>query len=300
MTASIQKYLNRLLTEKLGLQLSSVEVHPVGGGCINETYRVRINGDSKFFLKLNAVSKYPLLFEKEKNGLKLLEKQKIIHVPAVIACEDLDNYQLLLLEWIDEGIRTEEFWRLFGGQLAALHHQTWLNKNRQTLFGSDEDNYIGSLCQLNNKQENWIQFFSNYRLQPQIRIATDKHLLHTKHLVAFENLATKLPGIFNDEQRSSLLHGDLWSGNFMCNQKSQPVLIDPAIYFGHRSMDLAMTTLFGGFDKVFYESYNYCFPFPKNYHEQWEVCNLYPLLIHLNLFGLGYLGQIESTLRRFK
>ena len=85
----------------------------------------------------------------------------------------------------------------------------------------------------------------------------------------------------------------------MCNEKSEPVLIDPAVYFGHRSMDLAMTTLFGGFDKIFYESYEYHFPFPKNYREQWEICNLYPLLIHLNLFGSGYLGQIERTLRRF-
>jgi fructosamine-3-kinase len=86
----------------------------------------------------------------------------------------------------------------------------------------------------------------------------------------------------------------------MCNEKSQPVLIDPAVYFGHRSMDLAMTTLFGGFDKLFYESYNYYFPFPVNYREQWEICNLYPLLVHLNLFGSGYLGQIESILRRFR
>ena len=85
----------------------------------------------------------------------------------------------------------------------------------------------------------------------------------------------------------------------MCNENSQPVLIDPAVYFGHRSMDLAMTTLFGGFAKLFYESYNYHFPLPGNYDEQWEVCNLYPLLIHLNLFGSSYLGQIEDTLRKF-
>jgi fructosamine-3-kinase len=85
----------------------------------------------------------------------------------------------------------------------------------------------------------------------------------------------------------------------MCDQDSEPVLIDPAVYFGHRSMDLGMTTLFGGFDKSFYEAYSYHFPFPNNYSEQWDICNLYPLLIHLNLFGVGYLGQIERILQSY-
>jgi protein-ribulosamine 3-kinase len=111
-------------------------------------------------------------------------------------------------------------------------------------------------------------------------------------------LYDKLPEIFPPEP-SSLLHGDLWSGNFLCNEQSEPVLIDPAVYFGHRSVDLGMTTLFGGFDKSFYDAYAYWGTLPENYHEQWEVCNLYPLLIHLNLFGTGYLSSIAATLRRF-
>ena len=115
----------------------------------------------------------------------------------------------------------------------------------------------------------WIEFFVHRRLQPQIEIAGINHLLHAKHLTAFENLYRRLGNIFNNEQ-PSLLHGDLWSGNFMCDQNSEPVLIDPAVYFGHRSMDLAMTTLFGGFERSFYESYNYHFPFPNNYDEQWD------------------------------
>jgi len=95
------------------------------------------------------------------------------------------------------------------------------------------------------------------------------------------------------------LHGDLWSGNFLCKENSELVLIDPAVYFGHRSIDLAMTTLFGGFHKTFYESYHYHFSFPDNYREQWEICNLYPLLIHLNLFGKNYLADILHTIERF-
>jgi len=157
---------------------------------------------------------------------------------------------------------------------------------------------MGALPQSNMQYENWVEFFIHHRLEPQIKIAREKHLLHSKHVSILENLYMRLPDIFFDE-KPALLHGDLWSGNYMCNQNSEPVLIDPAVYFGHRSMDLAMTSLFGGFDRRFYESYAYHFPFPKNYHEQWEICNLYPLLIHLNLFGSGYFGQIESTLRKF-
>jgi protein-ribulosamine 3-kinase len=297
-TPSIQKYLNQLLSQRLGLQISSFQLRSIGGGCINDTYQVTINHNIKLFLKINSVTKFPALFEKEKNGLELLDKQKIIHVPSIIAYQEIDNSQILLLEWIEEGIRTEQFWKRFGEQLAALHRQTWSDKNGWTKFGLSEDNYIGSLPQYNNEQKSWIEFFIHYRLNPQIKIGGEKHLLQTKHLTLFENLFTRLPEIFNNEQ-SALLHGDLWSGNFMCNQNSEPVLIDPAVYFGHRSIDLAMTTLFGGFDKLFYESYHYHFPFPGNYREQWDICNLYPLLIHLNLFGSGYLRQIESSIQKF-
>ncbi len=298
LSASIQKYLNQLIFQKPGLQISSLQFHTIGGGCINDTYQVTINHNTRFFLKLNSVTSYPALFEKEKTGLEFLWKQKIIRVPSVIAYEIIDDDQILLLEWIENGIQTGGFWKQFGEKLAMLHKQTWLNGNQQTVFGFTENNYIGALLQLNNQQDDWIEFFIHCRLQPQIKMAEEKRLLQTKHLSAFENLFTKLTGIFNYEN-SSLLHGDLWAGNFVCAKNAEPVLIDPAVYFGHRSMDLAMTTLFGGFDKVFYESYNYHFRFPANYSEQWEICNLYPLLVHLNLFGRGYLSQVENTLRKF-
>ncbi|MFI5187982.1 MAG: fructosamine kinase family protein [Chitinophagales bacterium] len=292
MDASIQKYLNQFLSDKLNLRISSFQFLPVGGGSINDTFQLTINHTIKFFLKLNSAARYPRLFEKERNGLEFLGKQKIIHVPALIAFDEIGGHQVLLLEWIEGGLKTEKFWKQFGEQLAALHHTTNLH------FGFEEDNYMGALPQLNNQQKNWIEFFIHCRLEPQIKMAGEKHFLQTKHLDTFEHLYSRLTGIFNIES-PSLLHGDLWSGNFMCNQNSEPVLIDPAVYFGHRSMDLAMTTLFGDFDKPFYESYHYHLPLPRNHHEQWEICNLYPLLIHLNLFGRGYLGQIEAILRKF-
>lgn len=293
LTVSIQKYFNQFLRDKLDIQFSQLQFHSIGGGSINDTYEVRVDDHSKFFLKINSAKKYPGLFEEEKSSLEFLRQQKIILVPAVILSDEIDDHQLLLLEWIEGGIKSEKFWKTFGEQLAALHHVTNL------YFGFEENNYMGALPQINRQHTNWIEFFIHCRLQPQIELGKEKHLLQAKHLEAFENLYRHLPMIFNHEP-SSLLHGDLWSGNYMCNEDSKPVLIDPAVYFGHRSMDLAMTTLFGGFDKIFYESCNYHFPFPKNYTEQWDVCNLYPLLIHLNLFGVGYLNQIESILKRFR
>jgi len=298
MKSSIQKYLNQFLSKEFPSAKGSLQFQSIGGGCINETYRVKLNEHLQFFLKVNSVTKHPGLFQKEKNALGFIAAQKIIRVPSVILFGEIDDSQVLLLEWIDDGIKTENFWKLFGQQLAAFHRQTWVDNNGEPLFGFEEENYIGSLRQQNDPNQKWTEFFVNARLQPQIKLGRENHLIDRKHLDAFDNLFTRLPGIFSDET-SALLHGDLWSGNFMCNTYSQPVLIDPAVYFGHRSMDLAMTTLFGGFDKTFYDAYNYDFPFPKNYREQWEACNLYPLLVHLNLFGTGYLSQIEQTLRRF-
>ncbi len=157
---------------------------------------------------------------------------------------------------------------------------------------------MGSLPQYNDPAAEWPGFFIRQRLEPQVRLAFGKFLLDKAALRSFESLCREIPAIFPPEP-PALLHGDLWSGNFLFGQEGQPVLIDPAVYYGHRSMDLAMTGLFGGFDEEFYASYHYHYPLPSNYKEQWPVANLYPLLIHLNLFGAGYLGEIIETLKRF-
>jgi fructosamine-3-kinase len=157
---------------------------------------------------------------------------------------------------------------------------------------------MGALTQQNAFMDNWTGFFINRRILPQVELAAQKHLLSNKHVDLFQLVCKKLDSIFEPEP-PSLLHGDLWSGNFLCNEKSVPVLIDPAVYYGHRSIDLGMTTLFGGFDRRFYQSYDYHFPFSANHAEQWDICNLYPLLIHLNLFGEGYLGEITSILKMY-
>ena len=276
-----------------GIQVKECKWFAVGGGSINTAYCVQVNDTYKFFLKLNDNVGLSGLFTAEKEGLLLLGSHKVIRVPTVIAEGKTGNVQYLLLEWIEQGEKSQSFWESMGSQLAGLHYISG-----QT-YGLDANNFIGSLPQSNDKAPTWCQFFVEERLRPLVKRAVDNNYLQTQHLHQFDGLYKRLEEIFPEEGKSSLLHGDLWSGNYCCDLNSQPVLIDPAVYYGHHSMDMAKTTLFGGFDPVFYESYQYYFPSPANYKEQWEICNLYPLLVHLILFGKNYLPEILYTIRRY-
>jgi protein-ribulosamine 3-kinase len=289
--AVIEQYIQQWLKAHMSITSSAIRYVSVGGGSINQTYRIEA-GTRRFFCKINTITKFPSLFASEQKGLTLLARQQVIRVPAVLAIAGAGDYQVLLLEWIAQGLRTDTFWKKFGEQLAALHHQQGAH------FGLDTDNYMGSLPQYNKPCGSWIDFFIHQRLQPQIGLALINRLLEPAQAKGFENLYTKLPDIFPEEP-PCLLHGDLWSGNYLCDDNGQPVLIDPAVYYGHRSIDLAMTTLFGGFDQLFYDSYQYYYPMPANYRQQWEVCNLYPLLIHLNLFGKSYLADILHAIGHY-
>jgi fructosamine-3-kinase len=292
LSRELKLHINHTLSGKIHTGVSTLSFSPVGGGSINEAYQVTVNNSHRFFIKLNSAQKFPSLFEKEKNGLMAIAQKKVIKTPAVLDYSIIDNNQILILQWIEQGPGSPSFWKTFGEQLASLHQIT------DDHFGFSEDNYMGALAQRNTWEPNWIEFFINHRLRPQAARALENGQLNAKLIDQFEILYRKLDNIF-DKENASLLHGDLWSGNFMCDENAKPVLIDPAVYFGHRSMDLAMTTLFGGFDKSFYEAYHHHFPLPDNYREQWDVCNLYPLLIHLNLFGSSYLPGISVTLKKF-
>lgn len=288
----IQPFIQQRFKELFPSNTNEIQLSSVGGGCINETYKIGF-GNNRFFCKINSATKFPHLFQREANGLKLIAQQNIISVPNIIDHFETNGQQILILEWVNEGERTETFWKIFAEQLSALHHISHEH------FGLNEDNYMGSVAQSNQQTNSWSAFFIQQRLRPLIDKCLSQKLLAAKHQLQFENVYKHLPSIFNDQQQPSLLHGDLWSGNFMCNENSQPVLIDPAVYFGHPSVDLGMTTLFGGFHSAFYEAYNYHSPLPSNYKQQWEVCNLYPLLIHLLLFGRSYLSQIDTILNRY-
>lgn len=255
-------------------------------------FQLTTKDNNRWFCKFNDARKYPDLFATETRGLALLAAQNLFRIPKVIAATQMDETQLLVLEYIEEGPRTPAFWRRFGEQLALLHRIT------QPAFGLEFDNYMGLLPQNNTSTPGWITFFRDRRLQPQLELAADRGLLPGGLLPRFERLFARLPEFFPPEP-PALLHGDLWSGNFLCDTESRPVLIDPAVHFGHRHMDLAMTKLFGGFEPAFYQAYHANYPFPPGYREQWEIANLYPLLVHVNIFGPRWLRHILPIMERF-
>jgi fructosamine-3-kinase len=289
---SLQKQLQQFLTLQLDSPVTSLEFNAIGGGSINQTFQLLLNNKQHLFCKINSADRFPLFFKKEKKGLELLSGMKLIKIPKAIGLYESDQFQVLVLEWVTSGRQSGAFWKKFGESMAFLHRCTHLD------FGLEEDNYIGALPQYNKQNLSWIDFFIHQRLEPQISRAVENRLLSLEEKKKFETLYSFLPDVFSDEP-PALLHGDLWNGNFICNAAELPVLIDPAVYYGNRNMDLAMTKLFGGFDKAFYEAYDYHYPFSLNSHQQWQVCNLYPLLVHLNLFGRGYLKDILHTLNSF-
>jgi len=285
--------LKNLLSVQFNQGIDVLHFQPVSGGSINQTFKLRFSNTHTLFCKVNKAAAFPNLFFKEKGGLDALRKAGCMKTPDVIACAILADYQVLILEWIESGSKRHGFFKKFGEQLAAQHQRT------NAFFGWETANYMGSVPQQNDFQRDWNTFFIEQRLAPLVQQGLAKNLLTETEHGLFKKLYEKLPQFFDDAEKPALLHGDLWSGNFMCNQQGEPVLIDTAVYYGHRCMDIAMTTLFGGFDPSFYEAYHHHFPLPANYKDQIKICNLYPLLIHLLLFGRSYLTQVQQTLHDF-
>lgn len=285
--------MNEELRRRIGklLDAQKLEASPVSGGSINSAWHINADG-RQYFCKINSATRLPGLFENEVRGLRLLAATDLIATPGQLQHFQWQDYQVLLMEWVEPGVANESFWKSFGRQLAQLH---LVKSNR---CGLDHDNYLGSIPQINRFSSSWVDFFRRQRLEYMVERNRKKGRLDSDHADAFEKLYARLPVIF-EEEALSLLHGDLWSGNFLVNRHSLPVLIDPAVYYGHRCMDLGMTQLFGGFDPAFYESYDHHYPLSPHHEEQSEVCSLYPLLIHLELFGRSYLGQIEAILKRY-
>jgi len=281
-----------ILEKAINRSISSLQYKAIGGGSINSTYRLTVDKQTRFFCKLNEAAAFPGLFDNERKGLELLRAQQIFRIPAVIAFENTGSSQVLILEWIDQEITTTQCWKSFGEKLAALHQSS------HPFFGLEYDNYMGALSQSNQPSGSWTDFFIGQRLVPQVKMGVEKHLLEKEDAGHFERLYKKIADAFPPEP-PSLVHGDLWSGNFLCDTCQEPALLDPAVYFGHRAVDLGMTTLFGGFDREFYEAYRYHSILPPNHPEQWTLCNLYPLLIHLNLFGLSYRSRIREIIRPY-
>lgn len=267
-----------------------LNVQSVGGGCINETYIVTLNSREKFFIKVNDIQQKEN-FVQEKFSLEYLRNKSSLRVPRVLnLCESKDK-AILVLEYIEKSTENEEFHFLLGKGLAELH------KNTGEFFGWFHDNYIGSLKQYNRREREWTTFYVTQRLEPLVKQCFDQSMLSKQDIRGFERLYLELDNIFPKEP-PALLHGDLWTGNRM-NSIEGVVVFDPACYFGHREMDVAMLNLFGKPGDEFYEGYHAVYPLEENFRDRMDICNLYPLLVHAILFGYGYVYDIKSIIKKF-
>ncbi|NOT84075.1 MAG: fructosamine kinase family protein [Methylococcaceae bacterium] len=260
----------------------------LSGGDINAAYRLQ--GDhTAYFVKLNQ-KQFMSMFAAEFSGLEALANSQTLQVPKPIIYGQTPEQAFLVLEFIEFGRATKISDHLFGQQLAALHRQP------QAYFGWWCDNTIGSTPQINTPCGNWLTFWREQRLGLQLKLAAQNGY-GGKLQAAGERLYSDLDALFNNYQpQPSLLHGDLWSGNAAVDQYGNPIIFDPACYYGDREADLAMTELFGGFSQDFYAAYQDAWTLDQGYATRKTLYNLYHILNHLNLFGGAYLRQAETML----
>jgi fructosamine-3-kinase len=278
--------------DQIGDKTAIVQCKSVSGGDINAAYYVRSERRS-YFAKINERIP-PRFFQSEAAGLELLRKSHAVHVPDVYYCTEAEDgsYGLLLLEWI-EGKKTDQTAVLLGQSVARLH------QCYGQYFGLDEDSFIGRLPQKNGQYENWIDYFRERRLLPQMQLAEQKGRMPIYRRKKMETLLQSLDQWIPATCQPSLLHGDLWGGNWMAGEKGIPYLIDPSVFYGHSEMDIAFTELFGGFPNAFYRAYNEIQPLSPEYEDRKELYQLFYLLVHLNLFGEIYGASVDRILQRY-
>ena len=291
MNEEISKLLQPVFSEKVEVQSSS----QTGGGCINQTSVLQLTNGERVFLKFNSHPTHADFFAVEGKGLKLLaQAEKGPRIPKPLALQDSAKPSFLILEYVEEASPGHDFPARFARSLAELHRIT------DNSFGLDHDNYIGSTPQKNAQETNGIHFFRDQRLRTQQELARKSGKLP---LATDKNLSKLCDRIENyldiSEEKPALIHGDLWSGNYFPDRDQVPCIFDPAVYFGLREADLAMTELFGRLPQNFYDAYHEAFPLNPGYKERKDLYNLYHLLNHLNLFGGSYLSSVEQVIRRY-
>lgn len=281
--------LSRLIGNATQRKLDLQRALPIGGGDINDSYRLEGRDGSRYFLKLNEVRHFPVL-EAEAVGLAALAATHSVRVPRVITHGIAQGRSYLVLEHLELAARGDA--RLLGAQLAAMHRHTANN------FGFAQDNFIGSTPQPNAWRESWIDFWREQRLGFQLRLAAENGYGGALQRSG-EKLLDALPAFFDGHSpQPSLLHGDLWRGNHGFLHDGTPVIFDPAVYFGDRECDLAMTELFGGYPADFYAGYQAAWPLDAGYAVRRDLYKLYHLLNHANLFGGSYVGQARKMIER--
>jgi protein-ribulosamine 3-kinase len=288
---SLKQHIEQCLTEISGKPVLIASFEYVSGGCINAAGKIETS-QGPYFLKWNHASKYPGMFEAEKKGLEILRNTKSIHVPAPLITGETGENAFIVLEWVQTGTQRPSLFQDFGVSIATMH------KHSDALFGLEHNNYIGSLPQSNRQHASWIDFFIEERTEPQFKRAVDSGEIPISLHSRIEKLYSRLYEIFPLE-KPALLHGDLWSGNFIADKDGDVCILDPAVYYGHREMELAFTQLFGGYSPSFYEAYHAFFPLDPGFEQRVPIYNLYPLLVHVNLFGGGYVSSVKNILKDF-
>ncbi len=273
-----------LLGARLG-HSNVVGATPVSGGSINEAVRLRTTAGD-FFLKWHP-GMGSEIFRMEVEGLEALAASRTVTVPGVVArSANGDDIPWILLEWVEEGVPSTSSWRGLGRSLAGLH-RTW-SGNR---YGWASRNMIGTLDQPNGWFDDWCEFWAQRRILPLAWALRADGVITSEQLTVIEDLAGRMDTLLGVAARAdgpSLLHGDLWSGNVLFAETGDAVLIDPAVYAGHREVDLAMCRLFGGFPATFYHAYAETWSLRPGHEQRLSAYQLYPLLVHARLFGGGY------------
>jgi len=258
---------------------------PLSGGDINEAYAVTLLDGRAFFVKTNR--RPPAgMFPAEARGLAWLSQPGALRVPTVAAVDE----RFLALELLRPAPRSASFEEDLGRGLATLH------RAGAPGFGLDHDNFVGRLPQSNRPAPDWSTFYRRERLQPQLRRAVDAGVAPASLGHELDRLCARLDVLVGPPEPPARLHGDLWGGNLMGDDRGAPCLIDPAAYGGHREIDLAMMRLFGGFGPRVLAAYAESYPLAPGHEERVPLYQLYPLLVHVNLFGGSYLGAVSSAL----
>ncbi len=283
---SIPSALINWLTDQVNVHFISLS--PLSGGDISSVFKMK-TPQGFLVLKVNSSPIGYDLLKAEKEGLETIQQTQTIKTPTVLFLGQKGQDALLVMEFIPSQRPTPINFEQFGYQLAQMH------QHKGKAFGHFAYNYIGSLPQSNHNHHSWSQFYVEERLWPQIQLALSKKLLSPKEVPPKSQLFTYSNSIFGNPQ-PVLLHGDLWSGNFLISTNNEPYLIDPAVYYGHAEVDIAMTQLFGGFSAGFYESYFGTLPPDQFTPQRINWYQLYYLLVHLNLFGSAYYAQVLSKL----
>lgn len=275
------------IESRLGAEITAET--PVSGGDINRAPRITLADGRTVFAKWHAAPPAGM-FAAEAFGLELLANAQALHVPQVF----FHTASMLVMEWLGRGNRpNRQIAHQLGEKLAAQHR--FLGE----YYGLEHDNFCGLTPQRNTPTANWVTFFGEHRLGFQMELAAQRGRLPSARTQRLETLIARLGDFLPAQPPASLLHGDLWGGNWLVAENGEPALIDPAVYFGHCETDLAFTELFGGFSVTFYKAYRATYPLEAGYNTRKEIYNLYHLLNHLNLFGESYGRQVDIVLKKF-